>query len=125
MQAPARAFRATIFRQAPRTQSSPQQPPFAATPASLHSFGTAPYASNSSSSSSAPWTPSLRFPTSHVRGLATSGPTAAQHAQDLFETAPLFERVQQSPEVLAAIQSAFAGCRRCSPLRVRARVEER
>ncbi|TNY24638.1 hypothetical protein DMC30DRAFT_410165 [Rhodotorula diobovata] len=105
MQAPARAFRATIFRQAPRTQSSPQQPPFAATPASLHSFGTAPYASNSSSSSSAPWTPSLRFPTSHVRGLATSGPTAAQHAQDLFETAPLFERVQQSPEVLAAIQN--------------------
>lgn len=110
----ARALRATVFRQAPRTQAS-QPSPFAtpsSSPSSPSSSGTATYPSPSTSysysnSSAAQWTPSLRYPVSHVRGFASTSAAPAQHApDDLFETAPLFERVSHSPEVIKAIESA-------------------
>ncbi|GAA5921809.1 hypothetical protein JCM3775_001834 [Rhodotorula graminis] len=97
MQAAPRALRATIFRQAPRIQASHATSSSSSSPSRYPSPST---------TSSAPWTPSLRYPVSHVRGFGSSSAAAAQHApDDLFETAPLFERVQQSPEVIAAIEN--------------------
>lgn len=58
---------------------------------------------------------SLRFPTSNVRSLSSSARVEAKEPeQDPFasekfasEHAPLFQRIQQHPEVLDAIESAF------------------
>ncbi|GAA5833472.1 hypothetical protein JCM9279_001536 [Rhodotorula babjevae] len=105
MQAAPRALRATIFRQGHRAQSS-QPSPFATSPSSSPASPASFTYPSPSYGYTAPWTPSLRYPVSNVRGFASTSTATAQHApDDLFETAPLFERVQQSPEVIAAIEN--------------------
>ncbi|BGP48401.1 hypothetical protein JCM10450v2_004274 [Rhodotorula kratochvilovae] len=112
MQSAPRLLRTSLLRQVPRTQAS-QPAPFATPSSSAPYSSFAPYAPAPSASSSAPYTPSLRFPTSDVRGsssrgFASSAPAQATHSSDnnpFQDTAPLFERVQQSPEVLAAIEN--------------------
>ncbi|GAA5892089.1 hypothetical protein JCM5296_004055 [Sporobolomyces johnsonii] len=101
MQAAPRALRTTVLRQATRSQA-PQ--PFAsyATP-SLHS-----------PSPAATWSappPTHRFPTSHVRTFSSSPVPAAREADSspfdgsaFQQHAPLFDRIQQFPEVLEAIE---------------------
>ncbi|GAA5898061.1 hypothetical protein JCM6882_003317 [Rhodosporidiobolus microsporus] len=109
MQSAPRLVRTTLLRSAPRqTQSSPFSfaPDSVATPGPLYSLHANSYAS------ALPYSPSAsRFPTSHVRGFASSSISLAKEAdQNPFEDpkfsehAPLFERVAQSPEVLDAIE---------------------
>lgn len=93
----------TAVRQAartPTTVSTSTSSPFATTHLySLHSTQAQPV--------------SLRFPTSHVRGLtSTARVEAKEPEQDPFasekfasEHAPLFQRIQQHPEVLDAIEN--------------------
>ncbi|GAA5824711.1 hypothetical protein JCM3770_003076, partial [Rhodotorula araucariae] len=109
MQSAPRLLRTSLLRQAPRTQTAPFATPSSSPYSSFASYHhPVPYAA-----SSAPYVPSLRFPTSDVRGssaargFASSAPASATHSSDnnpFQDTAPLFERVQQSPEVLAAIE---------------------
>ncbi|GAA5820178.1 hypothetical protein JCM11251_005515 [Rhodosporidiobolus azoricus] len=104
MQSAARLVRTNALRSAPRqTQSSSF--PFSAPPETpLYSLQAAP------ASFAAPYS-STRFPTSHVRGFASSSRSLAKEADSnpfedpkFAEHAPLFERVSQSPEVLDAIE---------------------
>ncbi|GAA5996667.1 uncharacterized protein JCM10292_003123 [Rhodotorula paludigena] len=106
-----RVLRTSLLRQAPRAHQ------LSSSPYATASTSFSPYQSShpawapSPSSSSSTYTPSLRFPTSHVRSFSSSAPAPAREAdQNPFEDpkfhehAPLFERIQQSPEVLAAIE---------------------
>ena len=93
----------TAVRQAartPTTVSTSTSSPFVTTHLySLHSTQAQPV--------------SLRFPTSHVRGLSSTARVEAKEPeQDPFasekfasEHAPLFQRIQQHPEVLDAIEN--------------------
>ncbi|GAA5973945.1 hypothetical protein JCM21900_006824 [Sporobolomyces salmonicolor] len=107
MQAAPRALRTTALRQATRPQA-PQ--PFAsyATP-STSLFSPTPSTTWSAPSST------HRFPTSHVRTFSSSPVPAAKEADSspfdgsaFQQHAPLFDRIQQSPEVLEAVEREFA-----------------
>ncbi|GAA6062966.1 hypothetical protein JCM10212_005725 [Sporobolomyces blumeae] len=74
------------------------------------SFATA--STSASSASSAAWTPSTRFPTSYTRTFTYSAQAWAKEAggspfddQQYAQHVPLFERIQQAPEVIDAVEN--------------------